>query len=133
LAAGQPVPGFSRIMARFEDRLREPLPLALGATLIVVSVLALTPALGLVFDPRYRDFAFAPLSSGVAPYATLAFLRPSPGARRGQAEKMFAAALLICVVYIVPNESFANWQALWFAAPLVVLAFTLLRLRDAPG
>jgi hypothetical protein len=34
-------------------------------------------------------------------------------------------------VYIVLNEGFANWQALWFGAVLVVLAVTIDRLRDA--
>jgi hypothetical protein len=36
-------------------------------------------------------------------------------------------------VFIALNESFANWQALWFCAVLVAVAVTLLRLRDAPG
>ncbi len=133
LIAAVPVPSFASIVARREDRLREPLPLALGAVLIAVSTLALTLALGLVFDPRYRDFAFAHLTSAIVPYAILVLLRPAAGAIRGQAERMFAAALIACTVYIVPNESLANWQALWFCAALVMLALSLLRLRDAPG
>jgi len=35
--------------------------------------------------------------------------------------------------YIVLNEGFANWQALWFCAALLGLAFILERARDAPG
>jgi hypothetical protein len=35
-------------------------------------------------------------------------------------------------VYIALNEGFANWQALWFSAALIALAFTLVQARDAP-
>ena len=41
-----------------------------------------------------------------------------------------AVTLAASAVYIVLNESFENWQALWFAAMLAVLAVTLFRLRD---
>jgi hypothetical protein len=36
-------------------------------------------------------------------------------------------------VYIVLNESVANWQALALAGALVVLAVTLAHLRDGPS
>jgi asparagine N-glycosylation enzyme membrane subunit Stt3 len=41
-----------------------------------------------------------------------------------------AVTLAASAVYIVLNESFENWQALWFAAMLAVLAVTLFRSRD---
>jgi hypothetical protein len=41
--------------------------------------------------------------------------------------------LMLCAAFIVWNETFANWQALWFAASLVLVAFSLLRARAAPG
>jgi hypothetical protein len=44
-----------------------------------------------------------------------------------------AVTLAVSAVYIVANESFANWQALWFAAALLVLALTLVQARDVPG
>jgi len=50
---------------------------------------------------------------------------------RGPAETAAAIVLLLSVGYFVPNESLANWQSLWLAATFVVLAFTLLRVRDA--
>jgi glucan 1,3-beta-glucosidase len=127
------IPGFAQVLARVSDRLRQPLPLALGAVLILISVLALESALGLVFDPRYRDFLFAPLTAATIPYLVLAFMRPPPMGARGAAEVVLAAALAICAVYIALNEGFANWQALWFCAALLALALTLLRLRAAPG
>ena len=43
-------------------RPRRSLALLLGAALIVLAVLSVQAALGLVFDPRYRDFPFAPLT-----------------------------------------------------------------------
>ena len=44
-----------------------------------------------------------------------------------------AAVLVLSAAFIVWNETLANWQALWFAATLAALAFSLLRTRDAPG
>jgi exo-beta-1,3-glucanase (GH17 family) len=127
------VPSFAKVLARAEDRVCQGLPHALGVVLIVVSVLALVLALGLVFDPRYRDFAFAPLTAAVAPYAVLASFDARPPGARGTAETLFAAALAACALYIIPYEGLVNWQALWCAAALICLTFILLRSRDAPG
>ncbi len=49
------------------------------------------------------------------------------------AELAAAFVLAAATVYIAFNESFANWQALWFCAGLIGLAFTLALVRDAPG
>src|SRR5260221_578750 len=49
------------------------------------------------------------------------------------AEKAMAFTLAVSAVYIVGNESVANWQALWFSAGLLALALTLVQARDAPG
>ena len=137
------VPPFSRILARRT----EPAPpgwlaRACGAVLIAATILALQTALGLVFDPRYRDFAFAPLTAAAVPFAVLAASagsrqkslkwspKASPKACRGRAETIAAVMLAASAVYITVNESIANWQALWFAAALIVLALTLARMRD---
>jgi glucan 1,3-beta-glucosidase len=100
--------------------------------LVALTVLAVERALGLAFDPRYRDFGFAPLTAAITPFLVLAFLRPSVGAR-GAAEVASAGLLLLCAIYIAVNESFANWQALWCSAALLALAVTLLRPQAAPG
>jgi hypothetical protein len=94
-------------------------------------VLAVQAALGLVFEGRYRDFPFAPLTGAVAPLLFLApwHLRPKAPA----AETAIAVALAGSAIYIALNESFANWQALWFSAALLAFAVTLLQARDAPG
>jgi exo-beta-1,3-glucanase (GH17 family) len=132
VTSGVTIPAFAQVLARAPDRLRDPLRFALGAVLVVIGVLALERALGLAFDPRYRDFGFAPLTAAVMPYLVLAFMRPSAGAR-GAAEVVMACALALCAAYIAINESFANWQALWCSGALLVLALTLLRSRAAPN
>src|SRR5262249_49704676 len=52
------VPSFAQLLGPKEHRVSEPLARASGALLIVVMMLAFVIALGLVFDPRYRDFPF---------------------------------------------------------------------------
>jgi len=48
-------------------------------------------------------------------------------------ESLVAGILVLSAVYIAFNESFVNWQALWFCAVLVALAAILTRSRDVPG
>ena len=79
---------------------------------------------------RYKDFPFAPLTGAAVPFAVLALAgarqKGAPdSAKRGTAELAFAAVLALCAVYIVPNESLANWQALWLGALLLALAVEL--------
>ena len=131
VTSGVTIPVFAQVLTPARGRLHDPLRFALGAVLVVLGVLALERALGLAFDPRYRDFAFAPLTAAVMPYLVLAFLRPSTGAR-GAAEVVMGCALALCAGYIAINESLANWQALWCSGALLALALTLLRSRAAP-
>jgi len=98
--------------------------------LVATAVLAIQTALGLVFDPRYRDFTDAQLSAAVVPFALAMVLGAGRAGPRGRAETIAAVTLAGSAVYIVLNESFANGQALWFGAVLVVLAVTIDRLRD---
>jgi peptidoglycan/LPS O-acetylase OafA/YrhL len=101
--------------------------------LMLTMAVAVEAALGLVFDPRYRDIPFAPLTAAAVPYLALSFGPPRSGPSRAVAESVAAALLVLCAVYILFNESFANWQAAWFCAGAVVLAVSLARGRDAPG
>ena len=101
--------------------------------LVVLTVVALQVALGLVFDPRYRDFPFAALGAGLAPFLILAQTQERRAGPRGVAETVMAVLLGASAAYIVFNEGFANWQALCLAAVLAGLTMTLLRSRDAPG
>jgi exo-beta-1,3-glucanase (GH17 family) len=131
LAARRQVPIFARILGRAGTPPLQRLELATGVLLIALTLLALPAALGLVFDPRYRDFPFAPLTGAAVPLFLLATWRFHPKAPA--AERVMSAALTSSAGYIVINEGIANWQACWFAAALAALALTLLRAQAAPG
>jgi glucan 1,3-beta-glucosidase len=126
LASGAPVPSFRRVLGRRGERVEDPLALALGGVRVVLVVLALMAALALVFDPRYRDFPFAPLTGAAMAFLLLMPARLRRTDLRVSAETAAAAALTLSTLYIAFNESFANWQAAWFCAAALVLAFTLL-------
>jgi hypothetical protein len=72
------------------------------------------------------------LTAAAVPFLLLSLL-PRPAGARARAEAAAAGVLALCAIFIVWNETFANWQALWFAAVLALLAFSLLRARVAPG
>jgi exo-beta-1,3-glucanase (GH17 family) len=136
--SGTTMPGFASMLGRCEQHPRQ--PRVLGWLLIVLAVLAIQAALGLDFDPRYRDFPFAPLIGGAFPFLVVLVLRrfgpesrPPDRGPRPAAEVATAAVLGLSASYIVFNETSANWQALWFCAGLIALAVTLARVRDAPS
>jgi exo-beta-1,3-glucanase (GH17 family) len=131
-AVGRPLPTFASLLGG-SDESRDILRAALGAVFILTTLLAVQAALGLVFDPRYHDFDFAPLSAAGLSFLVLQVLTPQPSGPRAAAETFAAAVLIGSAGYIVTNEGFANWQAEWFGAALLVLGFTLWRVRDAPG
>ena len=104
-----------------------------AALLAATLVAAIHVALGLVFDPRYKDFPFAALLGPVTALAILA-LADNPGPPRPGGAEIAAAALLTgSAVFVTLNEGIANWQALVFAALLLLLALTALRAKAAPG
>lgn len=106
--------------------------IALAILLALTVTAAMHVALGLVFDPRYKDFPLASLSGPVAALAVVAF--SSRGAMvPGIAEAAVAAALTGCALFIVFNETAANWQAVWLCLLLVLLALTALRVRPVQG
>jgi glucan 1,3-beta-glucosidase len=105
---------------------------ALGAAWVVLCAIAAEVALGLAFDPRYRDFPFAPLGAGAAPFVILALLGAG-GGRRELAEIAMAAVLAAATLYIAWNEGPANWQSLCLCAVFAVLILTLLQSRAAPS
>ena len=101
----------------------------LGFTLTVTTLIAAETALGLVFDPRWRDFPFASLTMAVVPIWILASLnRPKSGVRP-IAEAVFTGLFVMTAIYIAFNEGADNWQALWTAAAYVLLGATLWRAR----
>jgi exo-beta-1,3-glucanase (GH17 family) len=128
-----PVASFGLVLGRPKERPRDPVALLTGALLVGLSVLSLQVALMLVFDPRYVDFPFAPLLGAAVPFLALAILvEPDKGVRPA-AEKLAAGILAGSAIYILLNESVANWQALLLCAGLAMLAVTLVRVRAGPG
>jgi glucan 1,3-beta-glucosidase len=103
------------------------LAILFAATLVA----AIHVALGLVFDPRYKDFQLALLSGPVFALAVAALLmepvRPLPGI----AEWVAAGVLSGSALFVMFNEGTANWQALWFGGLLLLLAFTAWRATPA--
>jgi glucan 1,3-beta-glucosidase len=132
------VPDFAVLLGAGAERPLGPWVRALGVAWIVLCVIAVQVALGLVFDPRYKDFPYAPLTGAAIPFVVLAW-GGAPGAgmrgpaQRGLAELAFAVLLATCAVYIALNESFANWQALWLVGVFLTLAVILIWRRGGPA
>ncbi len=133
LTAGLGIPRFSEIVGPNSMRIGDPLARLAGAILMASTVMAIQAALGLVFDPRYEDFPFAPITAAVLPFLLLGLKAARRKGARGVAEITASGILALSIVYVVPNEGFANWQSLWFCTCLAALAFTLVRVRDAQG
>ncbi len=130
---GVPMPPFARILGPADGRTRDPLAQAVGLVAMATLLLAMLVALGLVFDPRYKDFPFAPLTAAIVPLIAHSLVVARPAGARATAEMAGASVLALSAIYIVPNEGLANWQSLWLCAALAALAFTLSRVRDARG
>lgn len=121
-------PRFAQVLRGQGPPTSDPLVLALGVTLLVLCAIALEVALGLVFDPRYKDFPFAPLTAAAASFFLLAVAGfGRPGGYR-LAEMVVAATLACAILYFTYNEGVANWQSLWLAGALGLLVISLLPL-----
>ncbi len=131
-AAGRAPPRFAALLGRNGER-RDGIDWALGGTLVALMLVSVEAALGLVFDPRYRDIPFAPLMAAAVPFLVLLASTPRPTGSRAIAETVAAAVLALSAAYIVFNERFSNWQSVWFCAGLIGLAFILERARGAPS
>ncbi len=105
---GTPTPRLSRLLGPVQARTRDPLAILVGVIAIATLLLAILTALGLVFDPRYRDFPFAPLTAVAVAFVSHSLFGPRPAGQRGATEIVGAAVLAGSVVYIVPNEGMAE-------------------------
>ncbi len=130
---GTPMPALTQLLGPAEMRTADGFAKAMGGILIATLLLSLLIALGLVFDPRYKDFPFAPLTAAIVPLLVHSVVVPRPHGHHGTAEIAGAMLLAASIVYIVPNETLANWQSLWLCAALTGFALTLTRVRDARG
>ena len=126
-----PQPAIARIIGPEGARTRHKTTIAIGFAAMLTLVVAIITALGLVFDPRYRDFPFAPLTAAAVPFFVASFVTARQAGPRQVTEMLGAFILVASAVYIVPNETLANWQSLWMCAALVLFAVSLARVRDA--
>jgi exo-beta-1,3-glucanase (GH17 family) len=126
LMSDRPLPAFLELIGPREGRTRSLPALITGFTLTVTTLAAAETALGLVFDPRWRDFPFASLTMAVVPFWALTLLNPRKSdTRRPIAEAMFAGLFVVAALYISFNEGAHNWQSLWTSAAYFVLGTTL--------
>ncbi|HWK87617.1 MAG TPA: glycosyl hydrolase family 17 protein [Xanthobacteraceae bacterium] len=131
VARNCPMAGFATVLDPLFWRAAKPLERFLAGVLTISVIVGIALALGLVFDPRYRDFHFAPLTGPAAALMIASETCPAGLKRRGVAEWIAGAVLAASAIYISLNETPLNWQAQWFAALLLMLAASCWRLRPA--
>jgi glucan 1,3-beta-glucosidase len=125
LMRGRGIAAFAQVLTPSQDRSSGP-AILLGLLAAALTVMAVQVALGLVFDPRYRDFPYAPLTASIVPLVLVALVCPRPAGVR-HAERIAGATLALSAIYIAFNESFANWQSLWLCGLLLAFGAILLR------
>jgi exo-beta-1,3-glucanase (GH17 family) len=130
LMSGRSLPTFLELIGPHEGRTRSFPTMLLGLVLTMTTLIAAETALGLVFDPRWRDFPFAGLTMAVLPFWTLTLLDRSKSGARQIAETVFAFLFVGAALFTIFNEGSHNWQALWTAAAYFLLGTTLWRARN---
>ena len=129
LMSGRASPTFLELLGPKDYRTLSGLATVHGLAWLVTIVIGTETALGLVFDPRYKDFPFAALTMAAVPFAAMTLLdRPTKGIRP-MAESIFAGVFLVAAIYTGLNEGPDNWQSLWTCAAYMLLAVTLWRAR----
>jgi exo-beta-1,3-glucanase (GH17 family) len=130
IALRVPFEGFSAVVDPVARPTTHSLALSAAFLLILTVLFAIQSALVLIFTPEGREFPFAALTGPAVAFLVLSATN-MPGTRReSYAEPLAAWMLLAAAIVTVVNESFLNWQALWFAAVLAALAAVCWR---APG
>jgi exo-beta-1,3-glucanase (GH17 family) len=125
LMSGRPLPGFVELIGSREDRTNSLPVLVLGFVLMITTLVATETALGLVFDPRGRDFPFASLTMAVVPLWIVALLNKRKSGVPHIAEATFACLFVAAALCIALNEGPLNWQSLWTSAAYVLLGAAL--------
>jgi exo-beta-1,3-glucanase (GH17 family) len=129
LMSGRSLPSFLEVLGPPKGLTPLFMTNMLGITLIVTTLIAGQTALSLIFDARWRDFPFAALTMAVVPFWTLALLNGSKSGERPLSEAVFAVLFALSAVYVVLNEGFENWQAMWTGATYLLLGSALWRAR----
>jgi glucan 1,3-beta-glucosidase len=133
LGRGDRLTGLAKALDPARWRRQDLVEIVLAALLAATLVAALHVALGLVFDPRYKDFPFAALAGPVIALAVLGLATTRAPIKPGAAEVAAASLLTASALFVIANEGIANWQALALAGLLVLLALTALQAKAAPG
>ena len=131
MMSGRSLPTLLELLGPSDYRDRSWTAVILSLVLAVTVVIGAATAIGLAFDPRYKDFPFAALTMAVVPFAALSLLNRPKAGSRPVAEATFAGLLVMTAVYTGFNEGPDNWQSLWTCAIYVLLAATLWRARAA--
>jgi exo-beta-1,3-glucanase (GH17 family) len=131
LMSGRGLPTFLELIGPREGRTSSVPTMVLGVVLTITVLLATETALGLLFDPRWRDFPFASLTMAVVPFCTLTLFNRPKSVVRPIAETTFAALFAAVSLFAMFNEGFDNWQSLWTCAAYFLLGITLWRARSA--
>jgi hypothetical protein len=129
IARQTPIAGFATVLDPLFWRAAVPLERLFCGLQLLIVIMAISIALGLVFDPRYRDFPFAALTGPIVSLFIATHVNPPGLKRQSVAEPIAAAILTASAIYIWFNETPLNWHAGWFAAILLTLAAACLRLR----
>jgi exo-beta-1,3-glucanase (GH17 family) len=122
---GRPLPAFAEMFGPRDSRTRSWPALILGWTLTITILVAAETALGLVFDPRSRDFPFASLTMFVLPIWMVTLLNPRKSDTSRVAEGVFACLFVASALFIFFNEGIRNWQSLWTSAVFFLLGISL--------
>jgi glucan 1,3-beta-glucosidase len=129
LMSGRALPTFLELLGPKNYQTQSMPAVMHGLTLMVTIVIGTETALGLVFDPREKDFSYAALTMAAVPFAALTLLNRRKKGIRPLAESLFAGVLLVAAIYTGLNEGPANWQSLWTCAAYILLAVSLWRAR----
>jgi glucan 1,3-beta-glucosidase len=133
LARGDRLAGLAAALDPAHWRRHDLVEIVLAGLLAATLVAALHVALGLVFDPRYKDFPFAALAGPVIALAVLGLANARAPVKPGAAEVAAAIMLTASALFVIANEGIANWQAVVLAGLLVLLALTALQAKAVPG
>jgi hypothetical protein len=123
--AGRPLPTFGELVGPREGWPSSLPALLLGFVLIATTLVTVEIALGLVFDPRSRDFPFASLTIAAVPVWALALLYRRKSDIGATAEAVFAGLLAAAAVFLFFNEGIHNWQSVWTAVAFFLFASAL--------
>ncbi|MCC8976574.1 glycosyl hydrolase family 17 protein [Bradyrhizobium brasilense] len=129
LMSGRAPPSFFEVLGPKGHHTESVLATLHGLALMITVVIGTATAIGLVFDPRFIDFPFAPLTMAAVPFAAVTLLNPPTKGIRPLAESIFAGIFIATAIYTGFNEGAENWQSLWTCAAFLLLAVTLLRAR----